>query len=507
MCRAIHLGLNHVRIKSGLRSILCFGLLALATAPLSAQESPRTGDLWAGLEKCELAAAGGRITATALCGTLTVPENPDRPKGRQLELSFAVKAARASSALPDPVVFLAGGPGQSARDTLPIMQGALRELNRDRDLIFLDQRGTGGSNALECSFDEQGELWLEPDWKELNRQLRDCLEEWDANVRFYTSAHGARDLEALRQAYGLESLNLIGGSYGTRMAQVYLRHYPEHVRSVVLDGVVPTRLPLGSEHAEMLDRSLGKVFAACREDDACGSAFPDLDAAFETLKTRYRADDGPQLVVTHPRTGEGVDLRFTRDVLSGALRFLAYSPESQMMIPYLVHEAASTGNPQRLASQAMIVSDQMSDMIAIGLNFAVGCSEDWPVWLDDVDQTGTLLGESMSEIYEQVCAWWPAGDTPSDFHEPFDAEVPVLLMSGELDPVTPPDYGEEAAAQFSDSRHLVADGRGHIVLTTPCMSSIATQFVRAASVNELDVECMEHLGHEPFFLDLLGPAP
>ncbi|MDZ7789102.1 MAG: alpha/beta hydrolase [Xanthomonadales bacterium] len=178
-----------------------------------------------------------------------------------------------------------------------------------------------------------------------------------------------------------------------------------------------------------------------------------------------------------------------------------------MMIPYLVHEAASTGSPERLASQAMIVSDQMNDMIAIGLNFAVGCSEDWPVWPENTDHSETLLGNSMGELYAQVCQWWPAGDTPRDFHQPFDADVPVLLLSGELDPVTPPEYGEEAAEQFSDSRHLVANGRGHIVLTTPCMSSIATEFVREADVEDLDTECMDRIGHEPFFLDLLGPAP
>ncbi|WP_376692859.1 alpha/beta hydrolase [Wenzhouxiangella sp. EGI_FJ10409] len=494
-----------MRIKSGFQSLAAILAAALFATPALAQTGPGE-NRWAELSKCEMSAAGGRLTASALCGTIGVPENPDEPEGRQLDLAFAVKPARAGTARPDPVVFLAGGPGQSARDALPIVQAALRELNRDRDLIFLDQRGTGGSNALECSFDEQGELWLEPDWEELNRQLRDCLDDWDADVRYYTTSDGARDLEALREAYGFESLNLIGGSYGTRMAQVYLRNHPERVRSVVLDGVVPTRLALGAEHAEMLDRALGKLFAECREDSACAEAFPGLEEAFEALKARYR-EQSPQVVVTHPRTGEGVDLRFSRDVLASALRFLAYNPESQMMIPYLVHEAAGTGSPERLASQAMIVSDQMNDMIAIGLNFAVGCSEDWPIWPEGVDHSQTLLGDSMREIYEQVCAWWPAGETPPDFHAPFDADVPVLLLSGELDPVTPPEYGEEAAEQFSDSRHLVANGRGHIVLTNPCMSGITTQFVRQASVDELDVECMDRIGHEPFFLDLLGPAP
>jgi len=463
-------------------------------------------DRWAGLNKCELSAFGGRITASARCGTLSVPENPGAPDGRQLELAFAVLPARASTALPDPVAFLAGGPGQSARDMLPLMRGPLNELNRKRDLIFLDQRGTGGSNALECTFEEQGELWLEPDWSELNRQLEACLAEWDARVEFYTTTEAAADLDALRRAYGIERYNLIGGSYGTRLAQVYLRNYPEHVRSVVLDGVVPTRLALGSEHAMMLDRALDKVFTSCSRDEKCAEAFPDLDNAFEALKARYR-DGGEDIVVTHPRTGQGIDMRFTRDQLAAALRFLAYGPESQMMIPYLVHEAANTGSPERLASQAMIVTDRMNDMIAIGLNFSVGCSEDWPAWPDQPDQSQTLLGDSMTEVYDQVCEWWPAGEAPADFHEPFDSESPILLMSGELDPVTPPSYGEEAAEQFSNSKHLVADGRGHIVLTTSCMSDIVTQFVKQAAVDDLDTGCMDRLGHEPFFLDLLGPAP
>ncbi len=481
------------------------GLLLLVAAPLDARQTP-VENRWAELPKCELSAAAGRLTASALCGTLAVPENPNRPEGRALELAFAVKPARASAALADPVVFLAGGPGQSARDALPIMQAALHELNRDRDLIFLDQRGTGGSNALECHFDDQGELWLEPDWAELNTQLQACLTDWDAQVEFYTTTQAAADLDALRRAYGFERLNLIGGSYGTRLAQVYLRNYPEHVRSVVLDGVVPTRLALGSEHAVMLDRALEKVFDECGQAAACAEAFPGLSEAFTELKARYRADS-QDIMVTHPRTGQGVELVFTRDVLASALRFLAYSPETQMMVPYLVHEAARTGNPERLASQAMIVTDRMDDMIAIGLNFAVGCSEDWPVWPEQGDQSDTLLGNSMAEVYEQVCAWWPAGETPTDFHQPFESDVPVLLMSGGLDPVTPPSYGEQALAQFDRGRHLVAEGRGHIVITSPCLSSIATEFVRTASVDGLDVDCMDRIGHEPFFLDLLGPAP
>lgn len=504
-----HFGIKDVGIKppSGRTlqlALLCLALAGLAGNALAQSEPP--AERWNALNNCELSAAGGRLTASALCGTLEVPENPARPDAAQIELSFAVLPARISRPEPDAIAFLAGGPGQSARDTVPIMRAALHELNREYDIIFLDQRGTGGSNPLDCQFDEEAEPWLEPDWDELGAQLRACMDRWDADLRFYTTAHGAADLELLRASHGIEQLNLIGGSYGTRMAQVYLRLYPDSVRSIILDGVVPTRLVLGSEHAEMLDRALYKLFDACAEQEACNATFPGLDQAFEELKARYR-DSGPEIVISHPRTGEGVELHFTADTLAGALRFLAYSPESQMMIPYLIHEAATTHSPQRLASQAMIVLDQMSEMIAIGLNFAVGCSEDWPAWPDDLDQSDTLLGNSMSELYEQVCSWWPVGEVAADFHRPFDSDVPILLLSGEFDPVTPPEYGEEAAEQFSNSLHLMAPGRGHIVITNGCMSSIASQFVRQASVEALDLECMEQLGNEPFFLNLLGPAP
>ena len=496
----IHFGL----IRVGIKSIITLTLSILGVGAFTGAMAE--GDRWEGLESCEISIAGGRLTAEARCGRLEVAENPDAPDGRRIELAFAVAPARSSRALADPVVYLAGGPGQSARDTLPIMQRALRDLNRDRDLVFLDQRGTGGSNILDCEMDEGEDMWLDTDLAHTSEQLQRCMERWDADVRYYTTSHGAADLEHFRQHFDIEALNLIGGSYGTRMAQVYLRNYPDHVRSVVLDGVVPVQLRLGSEHGIMLDRALHRLFDACDQDSECSERFPGLDSAFSELKARYR-NNSQSIFVTHPRSGQGFEMNFTRDVLATALRFLAYSPESQMMIPYLVHEAAATGSPERLASQALIVTDQMMDLIAVGLNFAVGCSEDWPGWPEGIDQSTTLLGDSLTEVYREICAWWPAGEAPEDFHEPFDSDVPMLILSGELDPVTPPAYGNEALAQFSNARHLVAEGRGHIVLTNPCIGGIATRFIRTAASDNLETDCMDAIGPEPFFLDLLGPAP
>lgn len=477
----------------------------LTGAPALAQTDSPPGQRWDGLERCEIAAAGGRITASARCGELDVAENPGAPEGRRITLKFAVVPARSGNPRPDPVAFLAGGPGQSARDLLPIMRGALRDINVDRDLIFLDQRGTGGSNPLDCDLAE-ADAWITPDWEDFENAVRKCLEGWDADVRHYTTVDGADDLEILRDRYGIEQLNLIGGSYGTRMAQVYLRRYPDRVRSVILDGVVPTRLALGSEHAEMLDKALDKVFAACAGDPDCNAAFPELDLALESLRQQL-ADSEISIQVTDPRTGISREMNFSHDALAGALRFLSYQPESQMMIPYLVHEAGTTGDPTRLASQLLMITEGLEEMIALGLNFVVGCSEDWPEWPRDRDDSGTLLGNSMAELYERVCQWWPAGRVPPDFHAPFDPGVPVLLLSGEFDPVTPPAYGDEAADQYANSLHLTAPGRGHIVLTNRCVSSIATEFVRRGALEDLDAGCLESLGPVPFFLDLLGPAP
>ncbi len=500
-----YLGTFMPQIKFCFGTGLQVGLIIAAFASLLAPGHSFAGGRYAELKACELSAAGGRLSVQARCGSFEVPEDPVRPEGRQIELAYAVLPARGSRTRPDPVFFLAGGPGQSAREAAPLMRAALRHVNRNRDLIFLDQRGTGGSNSLDCDFDYMSDM-LEMDFPAINQRLRECKQGWDADVRHYTTEIAALDLEAMRERYGFEQINLVGGSYGTRMAQVYLRRFPERVRGLVIDGVVPTRLRLGAEHGIKLDQTLIRLFDACAEDRECAAAFPDLESAFEVLVSHY-STNGQALSVTHPRTGQAVDITFNRDFLASGLRFLAYAPQTQMMIPYLIHEAATTGDPSRLASQSLMVTEQMGDMIAIGLNFAVGCAEDWPSWPRDLDQSHTLLGNSMLEFYDTVCDWWPRGEVPEDFHQPFDPGTPMLILSGEFDPVTPPEYGDEAAAQFANSRHLVASGQGHIVSTQACMSRIVTEFIDNLDLDALDTDCMDSLGPEPFFINLLGPSP
>jgi len=474
-------------------------LAVLLSLPAAAQRH-------AELAPCELAGPGN-LSVAARCASLEVAENPERPDGRRIELAFAVVPARAAGPNADPVFFLAGGPGQSARDVAPMISAALSKVNRERDLVFLDQRGTGGSNPLHCDPASGAEVdWMEMDFERIVEVVKRCLADWAADVRFYTSNHAADDIVHLSDHLGFDRINLVGGSYGTRLAQVVARRHPQRVRSLVLDGVVPTRLHLGSEHAVKLDAALARLFSRCAQSADCNARFADLDRALADLIRRYRRHTEP-IKLPHPRTGRTIDIEFNDQVLAGALRFLAYDPASQSVVPFLIDEAARTGNPERLASQALIVTDQLTGQIAMGLNFAVGCSEDWPGWPGDIDNSGTLLGEAMDELYARVCAEWPVHPLAEDFHQPFDDGHPVLILSGELDPVTPPEYGEEAAAQYANSRHLVGRGLGHIAMTQPCFGSIIAQFIETASLEDLDTECTDHLGPQPFFVDLLGPRP
>jgi pimeloyl-ACP methyl ester carboxylesterase len=481
-------------------------LVALSIMPLASYASPD----FDALELCELSTAGGQLTVEARCGTLTVTEDPNANEADApvVDLAYAILPARSGKSLPDPIFFLAGGPGQSARETAPMMQAALRDLHANRDLVFLDQRGTGGSNKLDCEVEASQENWINPDPSQALDILTECAKNWNADLRFYTTTVAAHDLDKLRAHLGYETVNLIGGSYGTRLGQVYLKHFSERVRTAILDGIVPMRLALGSEHGPSLDQALENIITACQTSDVCAEAFPNLMEAFNELKAEYdRWDEGPRITITHPRLGEALGITFSRTALATALRFLAYDPSTQMLLPYLIHEAATTKRPNRIATQAIIVGQEIDDAIAIGLNFSVGCAEDWPIWPKDQDVSSTLLGDSIGDLYQAICPRLPSEPVGGDFNVPYGGDTPLLLLSGEFDPVTPKSYGEEVLAVSTNAVHLVAKGRGHIVITLPCMGSIATQFVIAGGSDDLDTSCMDALGPEPFFTDLLGPLP
>ena len=315
-----------------------------------------------------------------------------------------------------------------------------------------------------------------------------------------------RDYDAVRRAMGFDKINLLGISYGTRSAQVYLRMFPDTVRTVTLDSVIPMQLALGQEHAPMLDRAVREVFQDCRDDATCNDLFQSNENELMALQQALR--ESPRtIVIVNPTTGEDMEILFTADTLSVAVRFLSYSSESQAMLPLLIHEALTTGDLSRIASQALLVMSGLNEMLARGMELSVMCSEDYPFIDFSDDQGDTIIGNIFLDVVKTSCEVWPAGQVPQGFHDPVESNVPVLLVSGQRDPVTPPHYAARAAETFPNSLNLVARGQSHSVLRNVCLRDIATEFIRNGGIEDLDTSCVGKIRPSPFFTSLLGPEP
>lgn len=483
---------------------LSIGLALALPPPPAAANTRRLGTVE--FQSCSLGAERRSEAIEAYCTHFEVAENPQQPQGRKLALNVALVPARSPKPKPDLLVFLAGGPGQAAVQTFERVQTAFEYLARDRDVLLVDQRGTGGSNRLACPKvdltdprEQTPEAWA--------RQAQDCLNaiEDRADPRWYTTTDAIRDLEALRVALGSPKYNLVGGSYGTRVALSYLQAHPDSLRSVILDGVVPQDEPLGQSHARNLDDALAKIFAACRADGPCARRFGDPAATLAALRKRLRnAPMHAELPdpLTHARRSETLD----ESTLAGIVRLYSYEPESAALLPLLIDEAANE-RPQPLLAQGLILSKVFDDEFAHGMELSVICTEDAPELRSDPADAARLLGNQLQGLIQAQCPRWPSGRRPAGFKQPVVSDKPVLLLSGEWDPVTPPRFAEAAAKTLSNSRHLIAKGRGHIVLPRGCLPKLAARFVDTLKPAALDVSCLDALGNTPAFTSFQGPTP
>ena len=487
-----------------MNKLFLFAALAWLVSPIPAMALPESNQIE--FSNCMLALPGTHMTAAARCGTLEVAENPAEPTGRRIELNIAVAPATGKTTEPDPVFFFAGGPGQAASETWVMMRPVLRKIRKSRDIVMIDQRGTGKSNKLACESEIEEDLNREIDLDLIRSETEKCLADLDGDPRFYTTGIAMGDYNLVRQAMGYEKINIMGVSYGTRSAQVYLRMFPETVRSVTLDSVVPMQLALGQEHALALDRSVQTVFEDCAADETCNALYPnrveELNSLFAELRENPR-----QITIINPVSGEPQEMRLTADTLGVAIRFLSYASETQALIPLLVHEALETGDLSRLASQAILVMTGLNEMLAKGMELSVLCSEDYPFMDFNADYSGTLMGNLLLDIVDLQCRIWPQGQVPADFHSPVVSDLPVLLLSGERDPVTPPAYATQAAGTFANSLNLVARGQAHSVMKNVCFREITTEFIDKGTVEDLDTSCVEDIRPAPFFTSLLGPDP
>jgi pimeloyl-ACP methyl ester carboxylesterase len=459
-------------------------------------------------EPCTLTSDGSAQTVEAQCTTLRVPENRAAPDGRQIDLAIAWVPSSSAQARPDPVFMLAGGPGQAAREGYVGAASAFAQIRRNRHIILVDQRGTGGSNALACRGADGENAFTEDDGTDPVAAAdfaRRCATSLDADPRHYSTGEAIDDLDAVRAAIGAETINLVGISYGTRVAQQYARRYAAHTRSLVLDGVVPNTLVLGSEHAKNLEAALDAQFARCAADPVCAERHGDTRADLDAILSAVRMDP-PLVRYRDPVTYERREERLSAESVAIVVRLFSYSPTVAAMLPMALHEAAG-GEYETLAAQARMIASVLGEDIMHGMQLSVICTEDAGEFVVDPADADSVLGNLLLELTLAQCAVWPKGTRDPDFRKPLDTPVPTLLLSGEFDPVTPPRYGDEVARHLPNSRHLVARGIGHNVLPVGCMPRVFAAFIDDIDPKGLDAACLDELTYTAPFTGHHGWEP
>jgi pimeloyl-ACP methyl ester carboxylesterase len=478
--------------------------LALATTAVAAAPSSRLA-----LSPCQLSAPVSGERVEARCGTLEVPEDRRRPEGRRIALRVAVVRSRARSPAPDAVIFLAGGPGQAATEVFPALQPAFARVLGERDVVLVDQRGTGGSGGLSCPAVPEPARGRAIPAAEALRRVEACARALSERVDLcaYGTDAFVRDLDEVRAALGYARVDLIGASYGTRAALIYLRSFPERVRAVVLDGVAPLEMALGGTFEADAQAALDLMLTRCREDPACAARWPDLDRLVPLLLSRL-GSPGRKVSFRDPLTAELREETIGADDVRNLVLGFSYAPETVALLPPLL-AAAARGDLAPLAAALAISSRDLEASIARPLEFSVLCAEDVPFVEDGTpaEDARRYLGRGVRDRFREVCARWPVKAVPAEWRTPVRSDVPALLLSGEADPVTPPRWAERAALGMPNARHVVLAGHGHGTLQRGCVPRLVADFLERGTAAELDTSCAARARPAALFLDAQGGAP
>ena len=442
-----------------------------------------------------------------LCGMIQRPLKPGDATGRQIHLHYVVVPALSRKKLSDPIVFLAGGPGQSAIDLVPQLTVRWSRRNPQRDLVFIDQRGTGRSAPLVCKDETLGNLAAQHVAMQVER-LRQCREEISGKpyvggaegLKWFTTSVAVHDFEAVREALGASQVNLVGGSYGTRVALEWLRLFPEKIRRVVLDGAAPPDMALPYSSAKDSKAALESLFKACEQETACAKKHPELRTKWDRLWKSL-----PQAAtIHHPVDGQPEKVSVTPDLLASWVRGPLYVPALAAGLPAAL-SAASEGRWEGLVGlHAALSGRQGLGTLALGMHFSVICSEDAPR-LPVIPEAAEESHWSRSgwHLYAQVCADWPRAEVSPDFVKLPRSKVPVLILSGGLDPITPPRHGQRVAEALGPmARHWVFPNASHGLMGLGCIGDLIVQFIQAkddTSALAIHSECAKDIPRPPMF--------
>ena len=483
-------------MREYLRIVFCLvTIFNLAACDRAHQMQEQNNVAW--LSACPDFSKTGKapVEQNAQCGSFEVKENPQDPKS--INIALNVLRIPAVNPVPeqDPLFIVAGGPGQSAVVVAESVHGIFNEVRKNRDIIFVDQRGTGKSNPLDCAFEsEETKQLSEPEQEELGRiAVKQCIEKIKDHAAYYTTNYAVADLDAVRAALGYEKINLWGGSYGTRVVLEYLRRYPAHTRASILDGVAPVAIALPwSMEADGL-AALHSINKQCSETPACISHYGDIVQKAQTLSNQLLSK--PQAIkITHPRTQEKVTVNLTAQDFSAVVRLALYNRDISSLLPQVISEAAA-GEYQLFAS-LIYLAKAKSDMASIsyGMHYSIACNEDYPLYKNkNAVESNVFLNSQMVQKYSEICAQWPVAELPKDYWEPIKSDLPVLILSGAIDPVTPPHWGEQVKAGLSNATHVIAPGGHHIISGDGCIVQLMAAFIIKGDGKTLDAKCAQNI--------------
>jgi pimeloyl-ACP methyl ester carboxylesterase len=484
------------------RCVYSIGLIAVAVAMLICSVSScRRAEYSGGLAKLKPCRLPG-IKDELLCGKFTVFENRQTRTGRTIDLNVVVMPAFDQKNKADPLFELEGGPGVAGTSAVYFYANDGKEYRRKHDIVLVDQRGTGKSNPLtpppvrKTPQDYLKEMYPVEYVKELRRTC-----ERHADLTQYITSTAMDDLDDVRGWLGYDKIDLFGLSYGSRAVLVYVRQHPEHVHVASIVGIAPTYLKMPMYHSQAAARAMDLLLAECEQDPNCHRAFPEIRADWQKVLMQLGREPAP---VSYSPDVKTKPVEIQRDIFAEKIRNLLYNARTARKIPLLVHQAA-LGDFVPFVKEA--ITADPADIIADGMYLSVTCAEDVP-FIDQAE--AAKLDEDNPfgnyRVFEQIraCSLWPRGKIPDDYRGPIKSDVPVLIFSGNLDPVTPPQRGEEVAKYLANSRHVVIPEAGHGIdglSDGGCLDRIILEFMDKGTAKDLDIRCVEQMKPPPFALE------
>lgn len=467
----------------------------VAFTPASAQTASDTSNLK--ISDCFIA----NVRSEVRCFELTRPisDNSDET----VTLKGIIVPSDAVVPEPDPLIVIAGGPGQAATDMVSLVHSVFRQVNNSRDVIFLDIRGTGLSRPISCRGEGEAITPLTHiPLDEITSETKSCYKGIENYLRSISTKTSAEDIDALREALGAEQLNLWGASYGTRLAQYYLWAYPEQTRSAVLDGLVPNYPSYLNLQPLNALAALEKLNQTCADDIDCSRAFPDFDA----IALLDQISEGQEISFFHPVTGDIVKTKTSRINVANSIFIALYSPATRMLIPYLLTQAVEHDNWAPLSVLSVDMGKYIgTEIIYMGAHLSITCAEELPAINEPALSDDPFMRNFPRQMLSDFCQNWPAGVSPLPHFDDASLDTPTIMISGTHDPITPPIMADHAAKSFSDVRLFTIQDGGHGNSTIPCMSRFIGAFVKEPNNKELEPNCIADAHVPAFTVSATGP--